>query len=363
MKKITAAILSVALIFSLSVPAMAAATPFIDVPDTAWYAQDIAAVQELGIIQGKGNNLFDPEGTLTVAQAITLAAKTRAYYNNETIPVVEGGSWYSGAVAYAKAQGIISGNEFSNYDANATRGEMAFLFARALPETEYKAINSITELPDVTGATKYSTEIFKLYNAGIVAGSDKYGTYQSDSQITRAQATAILNRVVHPENRKTLTLEKAPSTSFTPPVYTELNDGHTTARETPLTLRWDDPTRPYAREGDTFIAPDGTSYKLTVDPKTGVVGYGLPIATDLGRVEDGETVKDGGYVTTLSRPGDSGNQYQVNPHTGEGHFNSQWSRIGDEYYPTERGTYDGQLSADKNFEWSGIGGCWVLVCG
>lgn len=169
MKKTISAILSAALIFSLSVPAMAAATPFTDVSDTAWYAQDVAAVQELGIIQGKGNGLFDPDGTLTVAQAITLAAKTREYHNQETMPVVEGGSWYSGAAAYAKAQGIISGSEFSNYDANATRGEMAYLFARALPETEYKAINSITKLPDVNSSTKYSTEIFKLYCSGIVA--------------------------------------------------------------------------------------------------------------------------------------------------------------------------------------------------
>lgn len=362
MKRITTTILSAALIFSLSVPAMAAATPFTDVPADAWYAQDIADVQELGIIQGKGNNLFDPDGTLTVAQAITLAAKTRAYHNDETIPVVEGGSWYSGSVAYAKAQGIISGSEFSNYDSSATRGEMAYLFARALPDSEYKAINSITELPDVTGATKYSTEIFKLYYAGIVAGSDKYGTYEPDSQITRAQATAILNRVVHPENRKTLTLEKkTPSTSFTPPVYTELNDGHTTARETPLTLRWDDPTRPYAREGDTFIAQDGKEYKLTVDPKTGVVGYGLPIATDLGRVDQGETVKDEGYVTTLSRVTGCGNQYLVNDYTGEGHWNKEWAAISREYYPTYEGKSDGELSKDKNFVWSDIIGGWNLV--
>lgn len=353
MKKITAAILSVALIFSLSVPAMAAATPFTDVPADAWYAQDIAQVQELGIIQGKGNDLFDPDGTLTVAQTITLAAKTRAYHNDETIPVVEGGSWYSGALAYAKAQGIISGNEFSNYDANATRGEMAYLFARALPDTEYKAINSITELPDVNSSTKYSTEIFKLYCAGIVAGSDNYGTYEPDSQITRAQATAILNRVVHPENRKPLTLEKAPAFDG--------NDGNRTPRPTPLTLRWNDATRPYAREGDIFIAQDGKEYKLTRDAKTGIVGYGQPIATELGRTDKGQTVTDGGIVFDLSRPANTGNQYLVNDHTGEGHWTDEWAAVSREYYPDYRGTKDGELSKDKNFVWVEIMGGWNLV--
>ena len=180
---------------------------FTDVPSNAWYAQDIIDVQELGIIQGKGNGLFDPEGTLTISQAITLAAKTRAHFNGDTVPTVSGGTWYDGAVAYAKEQGIISGLEFANYDKAATRAEMAFLFAHALPDSEYKPINNVTELPDVNDNTKYSEEILKLYNAGILSGSDKYGTFETNNQITRAQATAILNRLVNADNRKVLNLD------------------------------------------------------------------------------------------------------------------------------------------------------------
>lgn len=348
-----------ALIFSLAVPAMAAepTTPFTDVPDTAWYAQDVADVQELGIIQGKGNGLFDPDGQLTISQAITMAAKTRAHYNGETIPAVEGGSWYSGALEYAKAQGIISGSEFTNFDKNATRGEMAYLFACALPDTEYKVINTITEPPDVTATTPYSTEIFKLYNAGIVAGSDKYGSYHPNDYITRAQATAILNRVVHPENRKTLVLEELPTFKVNPID----DDGKTTPASEVRTLRWDDPTRPYAREGDIFVAKDGTEWKLTRDSKTNIVGYGQPIATDLGRQDKGQTVTDGGYVTSLSRPAATGNQYLVNPHTGEGHWSEEWGSISREYIPNYKGTTDGELSKDKNFVWSEMMGDWNLV--
>lgn len=352
-RKIFSRAIAPVLALALSVPAMAAVTPFTDVPADAWYAQDVVAVQELGIIQGKGNGRFDPDGTLTIAEAVTLAAKTRAHDNDEAIPSVEGGSWYSGALKYATEQGIVSGTEFSNYNQSATRGEMAYLFARALPDTEYKVINSITELPDVDGNTTYSTEIFKLYHAGIVTGSDKYGTYQPDSQITRAQATAILNRVVHPETRKVLTLEKAP-------VF-DGNDGERTPRPTPLTLRWDDPTRPYAREGDIFIAQDGKEYKLTRDAKTGIVGYGQPIATELGRTDKGQTVTDGGIVFDLSRPVNTGNQYLINDHTGEGHWVDEWNRISSEYYPDYDATQEGELSKDKNFEWSTIMSAWNLV--
>ena len=81
------------------------------------------------------------------------------------------------------------------------------MFAHALPDSEYKPINNITELPDVNEDTKYNEEIFKLYNAGILSGSDKYGTFEINNQITRVQATAILNRLVNIDKRKALSLE------------------------------------------------------------------------------------------------------------------------------------------------------------
>ena len=85
----------------------------------------------MGIIAGKGNNLFDPNGSLTLAEAITLAVKTNAKYKNDELPVNSGGKWYEGAVAYAKENEVITGLEFSNYEVKATRAEMAYLFAHA----------------------------------------------------------------------------------------------------------------------------------------------------------------------------------------------------------------------------------------
>lgn len=186
-------------------PAQPTASLFSDVPADAWYAQDVAEVQALGILQGKGDGQFDPGGQLTVAEAITLAAKTRAYYNGETIPAVEGGEWYSGAEAYATAQGVIQDPFPYARTANAQRTQMAYLFANALPASEYPAINHVTALPDVaesgTGSTQFSEQIFRLYDAGILTGSDEFGSFRPDAEITRAEAAVILNRLVHPEKR------------------------------------------------------------------------------------------------------------------------------------------------------------------
>lgn len=214
-------VLTVILILSASIlPAFAAgedsaanSTGFSDVADTSWYAGAVKAVKDLGLISGRSDGTFDPTGNLTVAEAITLAANTRAYYNKETIPryytcLISGvlDHWYGDAVAYALEHNIIDIYQFYDYQQNATRGEMASLFARALPEDQYSAINSITELPDVNYYTLYREEILRLYNAGIVAGSDSSGTFYPDRQVSRAEAAAILYRVVDSSKRTKLSL-------------------------------------------------------------------------------------------------------------------------------------------------------------
>lgn len=327
-----------------------AAVPFTDVPAGAWYAQDIADAQQLGIIQGKGNHLFDPNGTLTTAQAITLAAKTRAYYNNETISTVEGGSWYDGSVAYAKAQGIISGVEFSNYDANATRSEMAYLFARALPDREYESLNSITALPDVSDGTQYRTEIFKLYNAGIVTGSDAYGTFNPNSNISRAEAAAIINRVAVKSKRKTLALKKQ-DVAGAITIY----EGQARSN------------RP-AKVGDIVVKSDGTKVTLKLGPN-GVLGEGQYVAPDLNlqssdgfwKVVDQGRNGCGEWGQSSVGINYANDYYYVNLLTGEGHWGAEWSVITDNIYPDYDGKV-GEISKDKNFVWNEDGiPCWVAI--
>ncbi|WP_373163926.1 S-layer homology domain-containing protein [Agathobaculum sp. Marseille-P7918] len=240
----------------LTVPAFAA---FSDVPENAWYAADVEAVQEYGIINGVGDNRFDPDGTLTIAEALTMAVRTNARHNGTEVPAAEG-AWYQGAVNYATENGMISGTEFADYNANATRAQMAYLFANALPESEYTAINDVTALPDVKEQTQYSDEIFLLYNAGILTGSDKYGTFKPNDTIIRAEAAAIINRVVDSSKRKAvevnLDTEEPEGTEGLSPLPDCSNIGEYTDAV-------------YPKEGDIL-----NGVKVTRDPITGVLGYG-----------------------------------------------------------------------------------------
>jgi len=105
--------------------------------------------------------------------------------------------------AFFKQKGIIRAGDFkdSDYNRAATRAEMAYIFSRALPETEFASQNTVNSLPDVNSGTSYSAAIFMLYRAGVLTGNDDSGTFSPNSNITRAQAAAIISRVILPSTR------------------------------------------------------------------------------------------------------------------------------------------------------------------
>lgn len=177
---------------------------FSDVPLGQWYTEDVRTAVELGLMKGKGNGLFDPQGALSVAEAITMAVQVHATYTGQTF--TPGGSpWYQSAVDYALENGLVLRNEFSDYTAAATRSQMAGIFAYALPTYELTRINRVADVPDLSADTDYANAIYLLYNAGVLAGTEQ-GTFLPATGIDRASAAAILNRIALPENRVTLNL-------------------------------------------------------------------------------------------------------------------------------------------------------------
>jgi len=59
----------------------------------------------------------------------------------------------------------------------------------------------VNSLPDVNNATPYAQSIIMLYEAGVIGGSDTAGTFNPGNYITRAEAAAIISRVILPSER------------------------------------------------------------------------------------------------------------------------------------------------------------------
>ena len=121
--------------------------------------------------------------------------------------------------------------------------------------------------------------------------------------------------------------------------------------------------RRFAREGDTVIKADGTQVVLKNGPH-GVLGEGQGVAPDLGletptggnrRVEAYKVFS--GLTDFKDSTGKSvvNAHYYVNKLTGEGHWGSEWMAMTSE--PTTEGTFEYQLSEDKNWIW--LYGSWA----
>lgn len=180
---------------------------FPDVPSDHWAHSYVKSLYRYYLMSGTGGGLFTPNGTLTVAEAVTTAVRAHYFELGETLVLDQStGNWYDSAVNEALELGILTPGQFDSYTRPATRAELAGLLAVALPEDTYEAINNVTSLPDVDPSTPYSQAIFKLYNAGILTGSDGYGTFHPEQNITRVELSALLYRLVFPHSRRTLVL-------------------------------------------------------------------------------------------------------------------------------------------------------------
>ena len=175
---------------------------FTDIDQSDWYYSDVVSAYCYGLARGKSESSFDPQGQVTIAEAVTFAVRVHSIYHNKQVESTTDDPWYADQIAYAEENGIIKPGMFAGtYDNPATRGQMAYIFASALPEVEYDIINDIKNLADVTQNDPYYDEILKLFNAGIVAGNDEYGAYSPGSNIIRAEAVTILNRVADKSRR------------------------------------------------------------------------------------------------------------------------------------------------------------------
>lgn len=195
---------------------------FNDVASDAWYADGVRSAYELGLMQGTGGRSFSPGDTVTLAQAVTMAARLHSIYNTGSEDFTQSGkAWYSVYADYAKRNGIIE-RDFADYNAAATRAQFASVFAHALPSSALTAINDIADgaIPDVGKSHSGAEEIYLLYRAGVLTGSDEALTFHPASSIQRSEAAAIVTRMAQESKRETLapqtyTWEGDPDLDFT----------------------------------------------------------------------------------------------------------------------------------------------------
>lgn len=177
---------------------------FADVCSDIWYHDAVAYAYELGIISGVTEKEFAPEGSVTLAELITVAARIRSIYDGETIDTsaVSAIDWYKPYVNYATKKGIISEYGFlsANFEGPVSRSVTALVFEKTLPIETLPNIHEAFQFPDVSTFDPCYATVIHLYQAGIVNGAEP-GLYKPGSNVTRAQLVTFVQRLCSPADR------------------------------------------------------------------------------------------------------------------------------------------------------------------
>ena len=191
-----------------------APTEFPDIKDS-WCEAAVDTVYRTGLMQGKTAERFDAVSPLTNAQITVVTARLHHLLNggDGVLPAAEEGQpWYQPAVDYLKEQSNdekllnllwrLERNE--EYLTPCIRRSFVQMLSAVLPENALTPINDVTVIPDLA---LNEADILPYYQAGILNGSDAYGTFGEETTLSRGAAAAIMARLVDSQQRLTFTLK------------------------------------------------------------------------------------------------------------------------------------------------------------
>jgi len=194
---------------------------FADNSPSDWFYKNVVSVYEYGLMSGSGHGRFQPRGNVTVAETIAMAVRINSIYTGNGLPNLQAGrneAWYAPYVRSAQRWGLIE-HAYANYNAVATRAQFAEIMASSIYDSDLKQINNIEDggIPDVGANSAYADAVYRLYRAGVLAGSDGSGKFHPGSTISRAEAAAVVTRIINPSLRISVKLDKFSDQTITLP--------------------------------------------------------------------------------------------------------------------------------------------------
>ena len=179
---------------------------FSDVPDGVWFYPGVRSMYERGLMEGRAEGVFDPHGTITIAETVKIAATLHRIFHTGFGEFTGGVPWYMPYFEYAHRHGLRIG-AFRNFNMPITRADFAVIIESALPAEALAPINRIAygAIPDVHEQFSYGRAVYTLYRAGVLTGSDASGTFFPNRTLTRAEAAIIVSRMIDADTRVFMT--------------------------------------------------------------------------------------------------------------------------------------------------------------
>ena len=202
MKRISCTILALALILTVSVSTVLAATPFTDVASGSWYESYVNYCYENGLMEGTNTAKFEPGSKMTRAMMVTVLYRIAGEpsFFGSPFTDVPNGKWYSDSIAWAYANGIVLGMTDTTFCPNLeiTREQMVTIFYR-YAEVEGHDVSSsdnLSAFPDAGSVSKFASTAVKWAVAEGIINGMKNGDLAPRGTATRAECATIIQRYV-----------------------------------------------------------------------------------------------------------------------------------------------------------------------
>jgi len=167
-----------------------------------WGRQDVERLAAKGIIQGRGAEQFDPNGSLSRAETAALLVRALGI-----VPSESGSSftdmkdkWYASSVVAAHKAGLLTGYNDGTFrpDDKVTREELAVMIGRAIAYaggTGHKPTVR-DHMADTDRIAPWALEsVEQALELGIIKG-DNSGSFRPQAAATRAEMAAMLSRML-----------------------------------------------------------------------------------------------------------------------------------------------------------------------
>ena len=199
-KRLITAMAAAVLTATLAVPVFAAGPTFRDVPASHWAYTAIEKAAGSGMVAGVGDGKYDPNGTITGGQLLTMLTRHFCPEDIETDPIVlsqagHSGRWYSGNLYAALKHGYLDGIDPTEIDLDApcTREQMVTILYNVAdkPATNTSAISQYSDYYQVAS---YAADGFAWAVSNKVVSGTSNTTLSPRGTATRAQVAVILIR-------------------------------------------------------------------------------------------------------------------------------------------------------------------------
>ena len=173
---------------------------YTDVPDGEWYAEAVQYVTERGLMNGTSETTFSPMLSMSRSMLVTVLYRLAGEPEAGECPFtdVPDGTWYTDAVAWAAANGIVTGVSETTFapDAAITRESLAVILYRYadVKEQTQGEKGDLSAFADGASVSDWAVDAMAwAVGEGILNGKGG-STLDPQGTATRAEVTAMLMR-------------------------------------------------------------------------------------------------------------------------------------------------------------------------